>query len=43
MTPDKKTKKLRHVLVFHERGTSHTADGDARATGKVCVCTSTGG
>jgi len=36
-------KKLRHVLVRHEQGAAHAADGYARATGKVGVCTSTSG
>ena len=34
---------LRHVLVRHEQGAAHAADGYARATGKVGVCTSTSG
>ena len=36
-------KKLRHVLVRHEQGAAHAADGYARATGKVGVCTATSG
>jgi acetolactate synthase-1/2/3 large subunit len=36
-------KKLRHVLVRHEQGAAHAADGYARATGKVGVCGSTSG
>ena len=36
-------KTLRHVLVRHEQGAAHAADGYARATGKVGVCTSTSG
>ena len=36
-------KKLRHVLVRHEQRAAHAADGYARATGKVGVCTSTSG
>jgi acetolactate synthase-1/2/3 large subunit len=36
-------RKLRHVLVRHEQGAAHAADGYARATGKVGVCTSTSG
>ncbi len=35
--------KLRHVLVRHEQGAAHAADGYARATGKVGVCTATSG
>ena len=29
--------KLNHILVRHEQGAAHAADGYARATGKVCV------
>ena len=29
---------LRHILVRHEQGAAHAADGYARATGKVGVC-----
>ncbi len=36
-------KRLRHVLVRHEQGAAHAADGYARATGKVGVCVSTSG
>ena len=36
-------RNLRHVLVRHEQGAAHAADGYARATGKVGVCTSTSG
>jgi acetolactate synthase-1/2/3 large subunit len=32
-----------HVLVRHEQGAAHAADGYARATGKVGVCFSTSG
>lgn len=34
---------LRHVLMRHEQGAAHAADGYARATGKVGVCISTSG
>ncbi len=34
---------LRHVLVRHEQGGTHAADGYARATGKVGVCFGTSG
>ena len=34
---------LRHVLVRHEQGGAHAADGYARATGKVGVCVGTPG
>jgi acetolactate synthase-1/2/3 large subunit len=34
---------LRHILVRHEQGAAHAADGYARATGKVGVCLSTSG
>ncbi len=36
-------KELRHVLVRHEQGAAHAADGYARSTGKVGVCTATSG
>ncbi len=35
--------KIRHVLVRHEQGASHAADGYARASGKVGVCLGTSG
>ncbi len=35
--------KTRHVLVRHEQGAAHMADGYARATGKVGVCLATSG
>ncbi len=34
---------IRHVLVRHEQGASHMADGYARASGKVGVCLATSG
>lgn len=34
---------VRHVLVAHEQGAAHAADGYARATGKVGVCLATSG
>jgi len=34
---------LRHILVRHEQGAVHAADGYARATGKVGVCLATSG
>ncbi len=34
---------LRHILVRHEQGAAHMADGYARATGKVGVCLATSG
>ncbi len=34
---------LHHVLVRHEQGAAHAADGYARATGKVGVCLATSG
>ncbi|HUY10331.1 MAG TPA: biosynthetic-type acetolactate synthase large subunit [Candidatus Dormibacteraeota bacterium] len=34
---------LRHVLVRHEQGAAHMADGYARASGKVGVCVATSG
>ena len=37
------TDRIHHVLVRHEQGASHMADGYARATGKVGVCIATSG
>ncbi|MGM0365088.1 MAG: biosynthetic-type acetolactate synthase large subunit [Actinomycetota bacterium] len=34
---------IKHILVRHEQGASHAADGYARATGKTGVCVSTSG
>ncbi|MBV6626837.1 MAG: biosynthetic-type acetolactate synthase large subunit [Rivularia sp. (in: Bacteria)] len=34
---------IKHILVRHEQGASHAADGYARATGKVGVCFGTSG
>ncbi len=34
---------IHHVLVTHEQGASHMADGYARATGRVGVCIATSG
>ncbi|NJM96722.1 MAG: biosynthetic-type acetolactate synthase large subunit [Phormidesmis sp. RL_2_1] len=34
---------LQHILVRHEQGASHAADGYARATGEVGVCFATSG
>ncbi|SHF98197.1 acetolactate synthase, large subunit [Desulfacinum infernum DSM 9756] len=34
---------IRHILVRHEQGAAHMADGYARATGKVGVCLVTSG
>ncbi len=34
---------LRHVLARHEQGAAHMADGYARATGKIGLCTATSG
>ncbi|MFM7406716.1 MAG: biosynthetic-type acetolactate synthase large subunit [Cuspidothrix sp.] len=34
---------IHHILVRHEQGASHAADGYARATGKVGVCFGTSG
>ena len=34
------SKKLHHILVRHEQGAAHAADGYARATGKVGIVTS---
>ncbi|MBI2980497.1 MAG: biosynthetic-type acetolactate synthase large subunit [Chloroflexi bacterium] len=35
--------QLHHILVRHEQGAAHAADGYARATGKVGVCFATSG
>jgi acetolactate synthase-1/2/3 large subunit len=35
--------KIKHVLVRHEQGAAHAADGYARATGRVGVCLATSG
>lgn len=35
--------QLHHILVRHEQGAAHAADGYARATGKVGVCVATSG
>jgi acetolactate synthase-1/2/3 large subunit len=37
------THDLQHILVRHEQGAAHAADGYARATGKVGVCLATSG
>src|SRR5579884_104160 len=34
---------IKHILVRHEQGASHMADGFARSTGKVGVCLATSG
>ncbi|AFZ37759.1 acetolactate synthase, large subunit [Stanieria cyanosphaera PCC 7437] len=34
---------IQHILVRHEQGASHAADGYARATGKIGVCFGTSG
>ncbi|MBK5965907.1 acetolactate synthase, large subunit, biosynthetic type [Thiocystis minor] len=38
-----KQETVRHILVRHEQGASHAADGYARATGKCGVCLVTSG
>jgi acetolactate synthase-1/2/3 large subunit len=35
--------RIHHVLVRHEQGAAHMADGFARATGSVGVCIATSG
>ncbi len=35
--------KIRHILVRHEQGATHAAEGYARASGKTGVCMVTGG
>src|SRR5690625_858903 len=37
------SKKLRHILVRHEQGGGHAAEGYAHATGRVGVCLATSG
>jgi acetolactate synthase-1/2/3 large subunit len=37
------TSAIKHILVRHEQGAAHAADGYARATGKVGVCFGTSG
>ncbi|MBC7375338.1 MAG: acetolactate synthase large subunit, partial [Frankiales bacterium] len=37
------SKRLRHILVRHEQGAGHAAEGYAQATGKVGVCMATSG
>src|SRR5690554_4978567 len=37
------SKRLRHILVRHEQGGGHAAEGYASATGKVGVCMATSG
>ncbi|MGC8778306.1 MAG: thiamine pyrophosphate-binding protein, partial [Candidatus Caldatribacteriaceae bacterium] len=37
------TPEIQHVLVRHEQGAAHAADGYARSTGKVGVCMATSG
>ena len=38
-----KYSQLRHILVRHEQGSAHAADGYARVSGKVGVCIATSG
>src|SRR5690554_5922423 len=37
------SKRLRHILVRHEQGAGHAAEGYASATGRVGVCMATSG
>src|SRR5262245_53772133 len=37
------SQKIRHILVRHEQGAGHAAQGYAQATGKVGVCMATSG
>ncbi len=39
----KHSDEIRHVLMSHEQGAAHAADGYARASGKVGVCMATSG
>src|SRR3989338_8779365 len=36
-------KKIRHILVRHEQGAGHMAEGYAKSTGRVGVCFATSG
>ena len=38
-----RTSKIKHVLMRHEQGAAHAADGYARSSGKFGVCISTAG
>src|SRR5690606_7092356 len=37
------SQQIRHVLVRHEQGAGHAAEGYAQATGRVGVCIATSG
>jgi len=37
------SKKIRHILVRHEQGAGHAAEGYAHVTGRVGVCMATSG
>jgi acetolactate synthase I/II/III large subunit len=37
------SRKLRHILVRHEQGAGHAAQGYAQATGRIGVCIATSG
>ena len=39
----KHSDEITHILVSHEQGAAHAADGYARSTGKVGVCMATSG
>lgn len=39
----KNSGRINHILTAHEQGAAHTADGYARATGRVGVCMATSG
>ena len=39
----KNSDDITHILVSHEQGAAHAADGYARSTGKVGVCMATSG
>ncbi|MBQ2642457.1 MAG: acetolactate synthase large subunit, partial [Eubacterium sp.] len=39
----KHSDEIQHILVSHEQGAAHAADGYARSTGKVGVCMATSG
>jgi len=39
----RKSRQIRHIIVRHEEGGTHAADGYARATGDVGICVGTSG
>ena len=43
LRPAVRLQRVRHILVRHEQGAGHAAEGYAKATGKVGVCMATSG